>query len=609
MKNFLLLVASVVLVALIAAGVHAKSYSVESMRIDAVASTDGSIRIEERITYRFEGSFSWAYRDIPLKSGENITEVSVAEGGRAYERVDADAAWTYTESSTGNDIRIKWRFEAEDETRTFVVSYVMKGVVRRYPDVAEVYLKLVGEGWERSIGRVDAEIRLPAAADGPELRAWAHGPLHATVKPLPGAVVAVEASPLPARTYLEARVICPAAAFTGVARAPGGERLAAILAEETELAERANEKRREWRQRLEREAEHAGRRVEMARELLPLSIFLAIAGLGIWFWLHTRYGRAHPVVSRSARGDVPSDHRPAVVSYLLYRMVTAPALAATLVDLAHRGYLEVRETVVEKRSFFGRKTEADYRFDVVAKPLSGLEAYERDLLQFVLTEAGDSSGFTVSALRKAASRGTRFRKFFRDWNKQVAERAREYRFFEPYPVGAMVGNALCGVVVIGAGVAITVATETAAGVPAIVGGFLQAVFTMTLSRRTPEGRRLSIAWKDFRAHLKSLARGRGPVTLDSTAWGSYLGAAILFGMHDKLLPNLRLENGGTAVYPAWFYAAGGSEGIGGGVSGLASGLSSMVAAVSTAASSAAGAGGGASGGGGGGSGGGGGGAG
>jgi uncharacterized membrane protein YgcG len=246
----------------------------------------------------------------------------------------------------------------------------------------------------------------------------------------------------------------------------------------------------------------------------------------------------------------------------------------------------------------------------VAKPLSELEAYERDLLQFVLIEAGDSTGFSVSALRKAASgRRSRFQKFFREWNKQIADYARTLGFFEPYPVRAMAGNVLCGVLVLAAGVGMSVRSQVHVGIPAIVGGFVQAILTVTLTRRTPEGRRLMLAWKAFGSHLKSLTRGRGPVSLESSQWGRYLSAAILFGLYRQLLPNLRIQDGHeAAVYPAWFYGVPGAPGLDGGISGLASGLSTMVAAVNTAASSAAGAGGGASGGGGGGSGGGGGGA-
>ena len=86
-------------------------------------------------------------------------------------------------------------------------------------------------------------------------------------------------------------------------------------------------------------------------------------------------------------------------------------------------------------------------------------------------------------------------------------------------------------------------------------------------------------------------------------------SAIIFGMHDKLMPKLRLADDG-GVHPYWYHPVLGSHGGSDvdSLAGLADGFSSMVSSVSTTMSSASGTGGGASAGGGGGSGGGGGGA-
>jgi len=45
---------------------------------------DGSLAMEERITFFFDGSFTGAYRDIPLRDGERISAVSVEENGLGY---------------------------------------------------------------------------------------------------------------------------------------------------------------------------------------------------------------------------------------------------------------------------------------------------------------------------------------------------------------------------------------------------------------------------------------------------------------------------------------------------------------------------------------------
>ncbi|UCG50989.1 MAG: DUF2207 domain-containing protein, partial [Candidatus Latescibacterota bacterium] len=270
----------------------------------------------------------------------------------------------------------------------------------------------------------------------------------------------------------------------------------------------------------------------------------------------------------------------------------------------------IKETVGESRGWFGKKkAEMDYRFETTGKPLSELDEFERDLVEFMMEQAGDQKSFTMAGLKKAASKKrSKFQKWFRQWVKTVGERCKSYEFFEPYPIRAMVLNVVCGLVVTTLGVYMSVKSETAAGIPAIILGAVQAIFTVFLNRHTIEGRRLYVGWRDFKKHIKSLGRALGPVTLDSRAWSTYLAAAIIFGMHKKLIPKLQIADGsGNAVYPVWFYAAHGG-GLDQSFSSLADGFSTMIDSVTTTVSSASGVGGGASAGGGGGSGGGGGGA-
>jgi uncharacterized membrane protein len=196
------------------------------------------------------------------------------------------------------------------------------------------------------------------------------------------------------------------------------------------------------------------------------------------------------------------------------------------------------------------------------------------------------------------------------WNKGVEQAGKEAKFFEPYPARPMVLNAIMGVFIALSGLFMCLYTDSPVGLPAIIGGMLQAMLTPVLTRRTEKGRRLILEWKAFKRHLVSITKGLGPVTLDSQSWGRYLAAALIFGMHKKLLPALRVTtpDGRGAVYPVWYHAAVHGD-SGDGLAGLSAGFSSMVEAVSSTVSSASGtSSGGASGGGGGGSGGGGGGA-
>ncbi len=215
----------------------------------------------------------------------------------------------------------------------------------------------------------------------------------------------------------------------------------------------------------------------------------------------------------------------------------------------------------------------------------------------------------MSELKKTAKKKrSAFMKWFRAWVKDVKKAGKTHEFYEPYPVKPMVLNALVGVAVGGVGGLILALTRSPVALPALITGFVVAILTAALSRHSIDGRRLYLGWKGFKKHLRSIERGLGPVTLDSRAWGCYMAAAIIFGMHKKLIPKLQMLDGqGHVIYPVWYHGVAG-VGPGEGLTSMAEGLTAMVTTVSTTMSSASGVGGGASGGGGGGSGGGGGGA-
>ena len=44
--------------------------------VEIVVNDDGLLSITESLTYDFDGDFSGAYRDIPLRPGEAISDVS-----------------------------------------------------------------------------------------------------------------------------------------------------------------------------------------------------------------------------------------------------------------------------------------------------------------------------------------------------------------------------------------------------------------------------------------------------------------------------------------------------------------------------------------------------
>lgn len=587
---------------------EAKSYQIPDITVRAEVMPDGALVIEEDVTFRFSGRFSFAYRDIPLERGETLHEFGITDRGNTYRSSTDEQPNTYTMDRTGDGVKVTWYYDAHNEERTFKMRYIIRGAVKRHADVGELYFKFIGTGWDRGIGNVDVVIRFPADVTRPELKAWAHGPYHGEVELGYDATVHLRVAPHPARTFFETRVIFPSERLPGMAASTAmmGE---SILAEENRWAESANLQREAAIRQHERWKAKRERQQQLASTFIPTSVVIGLVGLGFWFMQFRKWGKAHPVRVHAVPGDIPSDHPPAVLSYLLFsRQVSASSLVATILDLAERGYIEIHESEIEKRGFLGRKKMVkDYEFYLSEKPISELAEFERELLDFMLNKAGDGTVFTMQRLKAAAQKDrTGFRKWFMSWKKLVKKTADVENFYEPYPVRSMVMNAIMGSAILAAGIVMSMITSSPSGIAAIIAGGLQAILTLTLSRHTSDGRRLAMAWRGFRSHLKSVSKALGPVSLNSTEWSRYLAVGVLFGIHKDLVEKIRLSDGdGSMMVPVWYY---GMAGSGDGITSLASGFSSMVTTMSSTMSSASGAGGGASGGGGGGSGGGGGGA-
>ncbi len=580
--------------------VQAKSYQVENLSILALVEPDGDLAVQESLQYRFRGSFSFAFRDIPLKPEESIAQIQVHENGVAYRETASEEPGTYQVERTPVGTRVTWHYAARNETRTFHLAYVLSGVVKRYADTAELYFQFVGDGWDHPIGHVRSDVRFTESLPKDALHAWAHGPLQGRVDLAEDGSVRFEVAPLPARTFWEGRILFPGEVVAGVPVLAQSAK-PRIFEEERAWAETANRRRAEL---LQSERERAA----LAEQLLPWTILAGALGICLWTWLFFLYGKSYAAQRRFTPGEFPSDHPPAVVGYLLRRTVGAADLAATLIDLSRRGFIRIIERERESGTLFGKKTALDYRLERTDKSLHELLGFESELVRFLMQAGDGQQAVWLRDFKKMARRKhARFARWFRGWKKSVIQVGKREHFFEAYSARVLGLNICCGLLIAGFGLFASLVSASPVGVPALVVGALQAALSGLLSRRTPQGRELQLAWLEFKHHLKSTAKARGPVSFESDNLGRYLVAAVLFGMHRDFMR--LLEVSGKADQPdhfAWYVAHGAHPNQG--VAGFANGLSSLVTSVGSAMSSTTGGGGGASAGGGGGSGGGGGGA-
>ena len=556
----------------------AKRYDLDDFRIRAEIQPDGRVTVSEAITYDFDGRFSYAFRTIPLKPGESISEIRLLDARHSLVASSSREPGTYQVRRSGSGVEIRWNFRARNEQRTFHIDYTLSGAVRKHPDTAELWWAFVGSDWSRPFRHIEARIEFVSESSPAdvETRAWWRGPRHTrSLNPGDGSIGGVVENH-PSRSSWEVRMVFSPRLVPDLAQTSGVAALDRIVAE-------ASGWELELQERIQRETKEREERARMAARLFPWMVALGFLGLGVWFLFYIQYGRAPEINFSPVPGEIPRNHSPVFAEYILYGRVGPRSIASVLVDLASRGNLTIREEKIRKQGWFGSKKKLDYSFVVrPGQPDDDIKAFEKDLLQFCLQQAGHTSEFKMSDLVKTARKNrSTFRKWFRDWVRQVKRRGQELGIYEGWPVGVIVMNLAAGVLLVIAGGIVCAMSGSPAGVPAIIGGGLQAALTATLRRRTPQGQKWYLTWKSLKSFIRSRAKATRSGSFNLENVDRVVVAATALGLN-KELDRLPLQEGGQPAVVPWFVAAGGSDSV------TPTGLGSMVRSISSSMSSASG---------------------
>ena len=522
---------------------------------------DGSADVEEIRTFRFTGTFSWAFIERELHG--------------KYARYDIEYLGVW-DTDTGMKLRfevisspaarrIRWFFSASDETRRFTIRYRIGNAVQRYGDAAQFFWKGI-EDRHATLKRI--RLRIIPPSPSPRLfKVFVHG------EASPGTLNIAEdfseamitQSSIPRRSHVELRVLLDPDIFPHAA-ARTNQTYETILADENRIAERTL-----------REA-----RKQYAGIFGAIAILLVV--VGVYIRLYFRYGR-EPRISYDAvyEREPPRDLPPSVLPVILTQSTShvsemPKAFAATILECARLGYLEIHETGSDGLLGTGllKKTHFTYRATprgeavLLDKPIERrgderpLTAFEIDVLKVLFNEAGDGNTATNTQIeklgKKTVGRKSTFLRFVEPRAKllrkmfekeyfilddQISEKAKGWFRAASVAVGVFLMIlsffALRNPVIILLGVSII---------------FFGAVASLSIARRTPEAALEYERWKAFKKFMTDFSAMKEAGASLLPLWERYLVYATALGIADKLISNLKLvalEHG--AVFPAalWYH--------------------------------------------------------
>ena len=529
-----------------------RGFTITHIDTQAVLNPDGSMDVVERATYDFTGDFSVGSRSFETAEYDyTITGIEASEDGAPLPTV------------TDTPNLYEWDLDGDPNgspstsgTHTYELRYTVEGAAIVHPDVAELYWNWIGTT-SPGTDRLDVDLQVPGP--GRQVRAWAHGPLNGELT-REGDHVLLAVDDVPAGQFVDSRVLVPAQRFTVEPSGPPVEDQ--IVAEETRLAEIANEQR-------VLAAEQADRDRQLRQFFNIFTAVLIAAAWLVFFVVWRKWGKeppAPPDIGDYWR-EVPDDPPAVAVALLNWGTVTPTAFAATTVDLAQRGFLTITETPGEG-GLFGTKTE--YRFDWQGKDTSKLLSFERDLLG-TLFQTGQSVTQTefTSWARAHQSESA---KFWSRFQKQVTAEFHKRSYVArnrpaPYLIhfAAIVVLGLFGFLSFGADAKVVggVAFALAAGLLFCSG---------LLRQRTPAGGERFAQWNGLKRFLADFSRLDEAVSGDMIIYERYLVASVALGVADQLIAGLqaRLPAEVDQTQFATWYVANSAAGMGRGFGSMGS---------------------------------------
>jgi len=501
---------------------------ITNYRSETTIEHDGTIEVHETIDYDFGVvPHHGIYRDVPVRTDQSgkdgydrvypltVTSVSASAGTPAQYTVDDD----------GDNQRIK--IGDPDQTitgeHTYDITYRVRGAMNAFSDHDELVWNAVGVDWSVPIERASAVVHAPAAIQRVGCATGSYGstlPCSAAAGAGNDAVFAVtQLAPYQGMTFT---VALPKGA---VVPAP-----TPILEERFNLA--------------------SAFRVTPATGGISGGLLLLLVALVVflvWKFGRDRRFAGSPVDAAygPASGDQedgslevaaprreaetpvefePPDHlRPGELGTLIDFEAGPLDVTATIIDLAVRGYLKIEEL---DKAWYQRTH--DWKLTKLDQP-GELHRYERTLYDGLFK---DGDEVNLSDLHNQfAERMAKVR-------EQLMDDAMAKGWFARKPGTVKVLYGLLGVLVLGAGIALTIllAASTHAallGVPLIIGGILLLIAARWMPKRTAKGYAVLRHALGFKRFIDESEKRRAEFAERKNLFSEYLPYAVVFGATKK----------------------------------------------------------------------------
>lgn len=188
----------------------AKSYDVSRTEIDCLIRQDGLVNWRESNTFTFDGLYTNASVALAFENGTYLSNIVVGENGFPYRYRYNGSPGSYWLSV---DNMLNFSFEAENDIRTFDITYTIVGSVKGYADYGHFTWPIQLKTWDDPLENYTATFRLETPVPKNEIRAWLHGPMRAQFKIIDEQTIRVEIQGLSPEEVMDISILIPSRYF------------------------------------------------------------------------------------------------------------------------------------------------------------------------------------------------------------------------------------------------------------------------------------------------------------------------------------------------------------------------------------------------------------
>lgn len=516
-----------------------KSYSIDQAFIELTVGNNGLLHVDEIYDYTFDGSFNGVYRDIPLKTGESIDNITVTtEGAYSVTKV----------TDEGNKKHLKIYLYADEahtrkisNTEVYVhISYDMKNTVTLFNDVAGLQYKLWGEDWDVGVGTLTAIVHLPGNKD---ITYYLNPQDYNASSMLTNDTISLTSNHIPSGEFYELLVLMPLSDFDNAV-----------------YAKHVNENGRE--KIMHNLEESVNGRNFWNTSFIVLGLLSLISPIAAIF-IYWRFGREPKVDYEGIyERELPTNDPPAMVNALIDNSqdIGTPNMhgfEATILDLINRKVFEL-----ETRSDPNTNLKELF-LKLNREKTNDLDIHENTVFDILEMFSDSHDIVNLSNLNSDLSYESNaklFMKEYNEWQQDVKHEYLESEKLETYfnNEGSSIvkilgiGGLIFGIIIFLLGLF----TNLRNGVYAIGGGIALAIFSFIVmmlpedifGQWTEKGRFFYLKWKNFKKFLEdnSLINEHPPESI--VIWKKYLIYGAALGVADKVYDAMKLQEKNISNY-------------------------------------------------------------